>query len=472
MNFVIFANGAVMVLLGGLMIMTAAIFPDTHRPFLDAALVSGFTGALVCLAVSHRLTGFRLPHAFLLTASLWITAALAGALPLWFWGMSFTDAVFESVSGITTTGSTVLTHLDTVPRGIHLWRGLLQWLGGIGFIVAGIAFLPMLRIGGMQLFRTESSERGEKELPSATRVAEATVWVYLGLSLACAAVYFLGGMSFFDAVIHAMTTLSTGGYSTSDASFGQFQSGFLQWSAVGFMAAGGLPMAMYVRILKGKGFNSEQVPVFLATFLLATLALTVWRVWTVHAPVLETLRLVAFNVMSVMTTTGYATTDYTVWGTFAVVLFLALTVAGGCTGSTAGGVKFMRWIILFRALKGQMRLVHSPHAVTALRYQGSNVGDDVLNGVMAFFLVFVLTVAAITLGLSLLGLDASTSISGAITAVANVGPGVGPLIGPAGTFTSLPDGAKWLLDFGMYAGRLELMTVYVLLTAGFWAEAL
>lgn len=470
MKFVAFSNGILLLGMSVLMAGLAAIYPATREVFLLSAIVAGLTGGMVSLAVSHRVDDFRRLHTFLLTGSIWITGATAGALPLWLWQLSPTDAFFEAMSGITTTGSTVMSGLDTTAPAILLWRGILQWLGGIGFIVTGIAFLPILRVGGMQLFRTESSERGEKEMASAARFAGATVWIYMALTILCTAVYTVGGMTVFEAVAHALTTVSTGGYSTSDASFGHFDSAFLQWSGTLFMIAGALPFAWYIKGLNRRVFRSEQVRSILAFFVITIAILTLWRAVTAQTPLLETLRLVTFNVVSVVTTTGYATTDYTTWGPFAVAVFFVLTAVGGCTGSTSGGAKMMRWIILFRCIRIQIRTIHSPSAVFRARYEGQSVDEDVVSGVITFFVFYALTVGLLAVALGLYGLDLETSISGALTAVANVGPGVGDTIGPAGNFASLPDGAKLILCFGMYVGRLEMLTVYVLLTATFWRE--
>ncbi len=452
------------------MVLLGLVFSDTRVVFLESAVIVGTVGLLMSVAVSHRLAGVGRLHTFLLTASIWVTGALAGALPLWVWQLTPTDAFFEAMSGITTTGSTVMVGLDTTAPAILLWRAILQWLGGVGFIVTGIAFLPILRVGGMQLFRTESSERGDKEMASAARFAAATVWIYLSLTALCIFVYVVGGMTFFEAIAHGLTTVSTGGYSTSDASFGHFESAYLQWSATVFMIAGALPFAWYIKVLNRRGARSEQVQGILVFFAVTICILTLWRVLTGHTPVFETLTLVAFNVVSVVTTTGYATTDYTTWGPFAVAAFFALTAVGGCTGSTAGGAKMMRWIIAIRMIQVQKRIVRSPSAVIFARYEGRPVAPDVVNGVATFFVFYAATVIVLAIGLSLYNLDFETAVSGALTAVANVGPGVGGTIGPAGNFTTLPDGAKLLLCFGMYVGRLEMLTVYVLLTVTFWRE--
>lgn len=470
MGFVVFVNGIVLVASGLAMAGVGLLFAATRALFLSAGFAAALIGVFLCLAVGSRLRGFHRLHGFVLTASVWLTAALAGALPFWLWGLSATDSVFEAMSGITTTGSTVIVGLDSVERGMLLWRAMLQWAGGVGFIVTGMALLPMLRVGGMQLFRTESSERGEKELASAARFAAATLWVYAALTALCALAYYLGGMTFFEATAHALTTLSTGGFSTSDASFGKFPSPALHWTATLFMLAGALPFAWYIRLARGGRSSTEQVPALLAGLGLVIAALTVWRVASSDDGPFEALTEVAFNVVSVVSTTGFASTDYTLWGAPAVVAFFLLTAFGGCTGSTAGGIKTMRFIVLGRFLAARARLVHAPHAVVSVRFDGRPVTFDQVAGVAAFFTLFFLSFTLLTVALDLLGLDFETAVSGALTSLANVGPGVGPVIGPAGNFASLPDAAKWVLDLGMYLGRLEMLTVFVLVSPGFWRE--
>ncbi|MGR3757112.1 MAG: TrkH family potassium uptake protein [Tranquillimonas sp.] len=471
MGYVVFINGSLLIFASVLEGFDAVFFGATRGDFAAAALVTATIGACLCIATSDRRDTIERRHTFILTASLWLTAAAAGALPLILWGLDPTDALFEAMSGITTTGSTVMTGLDRTPQGILIWRAILQWIGGVGFIVTGMALLPILKVGGMQLFRTESSERGEKELGSAARFAAATIWIYLALTAACILVYEAGGMTGFDAVAHALTTVSTGGYSTYDASFGHFDSGFLQWAATGFMLSGALPFAWYIRLASRRTVQSEQVRALLTGLAAAIAALTLWRLATSDIGVEPALREVAFSVVSVVTTTGFATADYTSWGPAAVVAFFLLTATGGCTGSTAGGVKAMRWIVFAKRTRDQIRRITRPHGLFKARYEGRPLQDDVLDGVIAFFTFYTLTVLSLGLILNFLGLDLLTSVSGAVTALANVGPGIGPVIGPAGNFATLPDPAKWVLSFGMYLGRLEMLTVYVLLTRTFWADA-
>ncbi len=470
MTFVVFINGLLILGMGALMLVDALLFASTRALFAESATLAMTVGGCLCLATLNRREPLDRLHSFFLTGTAWVTAAAAGALPLWAWGMSPVDAFFEAMSGITTTGSTVLTGLDHTAQGILLWRALLQWIGGVGFIVAGIALLPIMRVGGMQLFQTESSEKGDKELSSSARFAVATIWVYGGLTALCALVYMSGGMGRFDALAHALTTVSTGGYSTSDSSFGLFESAYLQWMATLFMLAGALPFVWYIRLMRRRRLYSEQVQGLVGMLAVVILGLTLWRMQTGGAPLFEALREVAFNTVSIVTTTGYATTDYTTWGPFAAAIFVCLTGVGGCTGSTAGGAKMMRWIVFLRSTNVQIRRIRSPHGVFPLHYEGNPLAPDVLSGVMTFFVFYGATILGLAVALALFGIDMTTALSGSLTAVANVGPGLGEIIGPAGTFATLPEGAKMLLAFGMYAGRLEMFTVYVMLLPLYWRE--
>lgn len=471
MNVVLLINALVALFQAVLMLVAAAVDPGSAGQFMEGAGLAALCGGCVLIvALAGGRGGLSRLHGFLLTSSVWGTASVFGALPLWLWGMSWVDALFESVSAVTTTGSTVMSGLESTPHGILIWRAMQQMLGGVGFVVLAMALLPALRVGGMQLFRTESSDQSGREIGSAALFAFNTLGIYLALVVACAAVYGIGGMNAFDAVTHAMTTLSTGGFSNYDSSFGHFDSAFLQWAATFFMAAGGLPFAWYLRLLLRKSVGSEQVRAYLKMLAVVIVVLTLWLWLRIGGSVLDALRLVAFNVVSVVTTTGYATTDYTMWGPFAAAVFFALTAVGGCTGSTSGGVKTMRWVILGRALASSLRRVHQPHGVFPIRYEGQTVEDDVRDGVIAFMSFFLFSVAILAILLGAVGLDLVTAVTGALTALANVGPGLGDVIGPAGNFQSLPDAAKLILGLGMYAGRLEMVTLYVLLLPSFWVE--
>ncbi|WP_316976593.1 TrkH family potassium uptake protein [Shumkonia mesophila] len=474
---VLFIFGALAVILGLLMVVPAVVEiaadgKDLHA-FLWSAALCIFVGMALVLTNRQESIVLNIRQTFLLTALAWFGLSFLAAIPFMFGHLelSLADAYFETVSGLTTTGSTVLAGLDTMPPGILLWRGLLQWIGGLGIIVMGVAVLPFLRVGGMQLFRTESSDRSEKLFGRVDQIAAAMLYVYGGLSVLCATLYWVGGMTVFEAAIHAMTTLSTGGYSTSDQSLAHFPSPVVHWTAVVFMLAGGLPVVPLAHALAG-GFRAlignSQVRAILGflAVVIATMALWLWV--RNDIPLADALRFAAFNVVSVVTTTGYANADYGQWGPLAVGLFFVLIFVGGCTGSTGGGIKIFRFQVIGRIIGGHFRTLVTPHAVSVTLYEGRLLDDGVIRSVMIFTATFIATVTALGLILVALGLDFMTGFSGAATAVANVGPGLGEIIGPAGNFASLPDSAKWALAVGMLLGRLEFFTVLVVLTPRFW----
>ncbi len=429
--------------------------------------------AFACLSVG-RTAHFRLSvrDMFLITSLVWTIASAFAALPFVFINhISFTDAYFETMSGITTTGSTVLSGLDNMAPSILLWRSTLQWLGGIGFIVMAVAVLPMLNVGGMRLFQTESSDWSDKSSPRAKTVAKNIVLVYLTLTALCFLAYLITGMSTFDAINHAFTTLSTGGYSTSDGSMNHF-SNAAHWVGTFFMFLGGLPFLLFVSAMKKKKLdalvNDAQVRGFTYLFVASSLMVAAWLVIRDGYTVLDALRVSSFNIVSVVTTTGFGLEDFTAWGALPTTLFAFLMMAGACSGSTSGGIKVFRFQIAITLLNKQMMKLIHPSGVFVQRYNKRPVNDDIVRSVVAFGLMFFITIIAIAAGLSILGLDPITSISGAITAVANVGPGMGCVIGPTGNFAPLPDAAKWLLSLGMLMGRLEILTLLVLFFPAFW----
>lgn len=474
---IVVVEGIFILVIGFLMMVPGAVDWVASDPewkaFVISAGISIVTGVLM---VSSSWTGdisFNIRQGFLLTTTSWILISAVSAIPFVLAGLKidYTDAFFEAMSGLTTTGSTVLSGLDNMPSGILLWRSLLQWIGGIGIIVTAVAMLPFLRVGGMQLFRMESSDKSEKILPRAGQIAGVIGLVYFGLTVLGAIAYALAGMTDFEAINHAMTTLSTGGFSTSDQSMGHFKAPAIHWVSTAFMLLGGLPFALYVKALHGKWkdlFQNSQVQSFIYFLLLVILSLSAWLSITQGVPVLKALRLTAFNVVSVVTTTGYASTDYSLWGTFPIVVFFFLTFVGGCTGSTAGGIKIFRFEIMYKIIRQQLHSMLYPRGVFIVQYNSRNLPNEVMRSIGIFVSQFCAIVVLMTFLLSMTGLDLMTSITGAVTAIANVGPGLGKIIGPSGNFSSLPDTAKWILSIGMLVGRLEIMTVLVLLTRGFW----
>ena len=431
------------------------------------------TIAFLCLTIG-RTANFRLGvrDMFLITSLVWTIASAFAALPFVFINhISFTDAYFETMSGITTTGSTVLSGLDDMAPSILLWRSTLQWLGGIGFIVMAVAVLPMLNVGGMRLFQTESSDWSDKSSPRAKTVAKNIVAVYLVLTAVCTLGYLLTGMSVFDAINHAFTTLSTGGYSTSDGSMNHFSNG-AHWVGTLFMFLGGLPFLLFVSALKSRNmdplFKDAQVRGFTYLFLGSSAVIAAWLVIRDGYSFLDAVRVSMFNIVSVVTTTGFGLEDFTAWGALPTTLFAFLMMAGACSGSTSGGVKVFRFQIAMTLLQKQMMKLIHPSGVFVQRYNQRPVNDDIVRSLVAFGLMFFITIIVIAGGLSAMGLDPITSISGSITAVANVGPGMGSVIGPTGNFAPLPDAAKWLLSVGMLMGRLEILTLLVLFFPAFW----
>lgn len=443
------------------------------RAFAAAAAITLFVGIAFMLVSRGGWTSIPVRDGFILTTASWVLSAAFGALPFLLsdLGLSYTDAFFEAMSGITTTGSTVLTGLDDAPRGILLWRSLLQWLGGIGFVVMAVAVLPMLQVGGMHLFRTEFSDPSGKVLPRVGQLATGIGSVYLGATVACMVAMWIAGMTAFEATAHAMTTIATGGFSTSDQSIGHFGSAPIEWIATVFMIVGSLPFLLLWGALRGKAFSllrDTQVQWFAAIIATSVAAIALWQ-WLAGGQALSVaIRESAFNVTSIITGTGYASADYWQWGTFPAAAFLFFMFIGGCAGSTSCSVKVFRYQILYQALIVQMVRLMRPHGVAVPHYNGRPIPDSVTDSVFAFFFLFLLLFALLAFGLSALGLDFVTAISSAATAIANVGPGLGDVVGPSGTFASLPATAKWLMAAGMLLGRLEVFTVLVLLSPSFW----
>ena len=441
--------------------------------FLESAVLTTLVGGSMALATANGVgRGLSIQQTFLLTTGVWLALPLFGALPFSLSELDArpVDAFFEAMSGLTTTGATVLSGLDDMPRGILFWRGMLQWFGGIGIIVVAMVFLPELRVGGVQIFRSEAFDTMGKVLPRAAEIAGRISWIYLFLTVLCVLSYLAVGLQPFDAVVHAMTTISTGGFSTRDASFGAFQ-GVPEYVASVFMILASMPFVRYIQVVAGTArpiLVDRQIRAYLATILLITLAMTIYRLVANGDHIEHGFREGLFNVTSIISGTGFASVDYQLWGTFPAVAFFFIGLIGGCAGSTACSVKIFRYQLLFSSILAQIRAIHSPHGVFTPRFNGKRVDDDVLSSVMSFFVFFVVTLGVVSVLLGLTGLDFITSVSGAATAVANIGPGLGEDIGPSGNFSGLNDTAKWILAVTMLIGRLELLAVFVLFTPVFW----
>ena len=475
---VILVTGVLLVTLAATMLLPALVDiaagnPD-WRVFAASAFATGLAGGSLFLATRGRTGGLTTRQAMLMTVVVWVALVAFGALPYLWAGVvdDYTDAFFESMSGLTTTGATVITGLDFAPPGILLWRAIQQWLGGLGIIVMAVSVLPMLQIGGMQVFRAEAFDTPEKILPRARQISGSMTRIFAGLTAACAALYWLAGMTPGNAVAHAMTTVATGGFSTHDASLGHYDSAVIDWIAVVFMALGSLPFLLYVAMANGRPasvlWRDGQVRVFLAILGVSIGIAWTIAVWDDHAPPVLALRYAAFNVTSVMTGTGYATTDYGGWGGHSVAFFFALMFIGGCAGSTSCGIKIFRFQVLAQELRAHVNNTVYPHGMFVKRFNERPIDRRVSASVRSFFFLYIASVFVVALALAMTGLDFTTALSGAGTAISNVGPGLGDIIGPSGNFEPLNETAKWILSFAMLLGRLELFTVLVLFLPRFW----
>lgn len=441
--------------------------------FASAAGLTAFVGVTLMLTMRSTSNRLSIRQAFVLTTASWLILTYFASLPFAFadLGLSFADAFFESMSGLTTTGSTVIDDLDGAPSGILLWRATLQWLGGIGIIVMSIAILPMLRIGGNQLFRTESSDRSEKVMPRMAQIASGVGFVYLGLTVVCGALLWSVGFGSFDATAHAMTTIATGGFSTRDGSVGAFSNPAAEVIITVFMFLGALPFVLYLQAARGKPmmlWRDDQVRWFFWVVLGFVLVVAITHHARNDIGLARAFRESAFNTLSIMTGTGYSSADYSHWGAFATGVFFFIMFIGGCAGSTTCSIKIFRFHVLYETAKAQMKRLIRPHGVFVATFNGQEITSEVASSVMSFFFLFITTFSVLAGVLHFIGLDFLTAVSGAATAICNVGPALGDLIGPSGNFSELPESAKWVLSAGMLLGRLELFTVLVLFAPWFW----
>lgn len=448
---------------------------DDWMSFFFSAFLTAFVGANLIFATRGQGGNLTLKQAFILTTLSWISIAAFAALPFVFskLHLSYTDAFFEAMSGITTTGASVLTGLDTMPAGILVWRSLLTGLGGIGIIVFAMAVLPMLKIGGMQLFRTESSTNSDKIMPRMTQISMGITIVYALLVISCAISFWLAGMSAFDAITHSFPTIATAGFSTHDASFAFFNSMKIDYVTVFFMAISGMPFVLFIQFLRGDRsmlWKDEQVRWYLAALLVSTAMVTTWTYFVVGLDFFQALRHSSFTVTSLITTTGFASTDYSVWGSFIDTFIFLLLSVGGCTGSTSGGIKIFRFQILYKTAKTQLLQLIQPHAIVKMRYNGKTVSENITASVMSFIILYGFSFMLVAVILSMTGLDFISSMTASAASLSNTGPGMGNILGPVGNYSSVHDVGKWTLSFAMLLGRLEIFTILVLLTVKFWKD--
>ena len=475
---VFFTLGILQIILGLFMIIpliTQIIYKEVDSGFISASIVCVIFGILFYLSNLDHEKKLNLPQAFLLTALSWLTIAIFGSLPFIFSNieLGLTDAFFESMSGITTTGSTIIKDLDNSPKGILIWRALLQWLGGIGIIVMAITLMPIMNVGGMQLFKISSNDTSEKVMPKTKEISIRLIIVYSSLTLACALIYKLFGMNLFDSITHSMTTIATGGFSNYNESIGHFNNSYIEFSSIIFIIMGSIPFIAYIKFLNGNKkvfFNDIQIKGFIKIILFSIIILFIYLFF--ENKIFSEVRIlsIVFNVVSILTGTGYVTENFSLWGNFSSIFFLILMFIGGCAGSTACGIKIFRIQILYQFILNQLKKIIYPRGIFTIKYDKNNINEKSLSSVISFIYLYIIIFFIITALLSLSGLNFITSISAAATAISNVGPGLGDLIGPNGNFSALSDFSKWILSFAMILGRLELFAILVLFVPSFWKK--
>ena len=475
---VFFTLGILQIILGISMvfpIIIQIIFDELDSSFIGASLITIIFGTLFFLSNLDHDKKLSLQNAFLLTALSWLSIAVFSSLPFIFsnLNLSITDSFFESMSGITTTGSTIITDLNSSPKAILLWRALLQWLGGIGIIVMAITLMPIMNVGGMQLFKVSSGDASEKILPKTKEITLRLILIYLILTFLCSFFYNICGMKFFDSLTHSMTTIATGGFSNYNESIGYFNNIKIEIVAMIFIILGSIPFIAYIKFLSGKKnifYTDTQIKSFIKIIFYSILILFIYLTIFNKSFSDVSLRSISFNVISILTGTGYVTQKFDNWGSFPLIYFLILMFIGGCAGSTACGIKIFRVQILYLFLKNQLKKIIYPRGIFIIKYDNNNVNEKFMASIIAFIYLYIIIFFIITAMLSLSGLDFTTSISGAATSISNVGPGLGELIGPNGNFSQLPDFSKWILSFGMILGRLELFAILVLFLPSFWIK--
>ena len=475
---VFFTLGILQIILGISMvfpIIIQIIFDELDSSFIGASLITIIFGTLFFLSNLDHDKKLSLQNAFLLTALSWLSIAVFSSLPFIFsnLNLSITDSFFESMSGITTTGSTIITDLNSSPKAILLWRALLQWLGGIGIIVMAITLMPIMNVGGMQLFKVSSSDASEKILPKTKEITLRLILIYLILTFLCSFFYNICGMKFFDSLTHSMTTIATGGFSNYNESIGYFNNIKIEIIAMIFIILGSIPFISYIKFLSGKKnifYTDTQIKSFIKIIFYSIVILFFYLTIFNKSFSDVSLRSISFNVISILTGTGYVTQNFDDWGSFPLIFFLILMFIGGCAGSTACGIKIFRVQILYLFLKNQLKKIIYPRGIFIIKYDNNNVNEKFMASIIAFIYLYIIIFFIITAMLSLSGLDFTTSISGAATSISNVGPGLGELIGPNGNFSQLPDFSKWILSFGMLLGRLELFAILVLFLPSFWVK--
>lgn len=449
---------------------------EDTMPLILSFLITFVSGIVFYLLTQkHRKEELRHKDAFIIVTLSWIAVAFFGALPFILSGCihTFTDAYFESMAGFTTTGASIFTDIEILPKGILFWRSLTQWIGGMGIILFVLAILPLLGTGGMQLFKAEVPEISVDKLrPRIIDTAKSLWFIYAGFTLIMTAFYMAGGMNLFDSVCHSFTTISTGGFSTKNASMAHFKSQLIEYAASIFMFLSGVNFALYFYLLKGnteKLYKSSEFRFYLTIVSIVIIIITMANIHSTYASFSDSFRYSVFQVISVITTTGYVSADYALWSSFAQIVILTIMFFGGMIGSTAGGIKQVRMLLtLKQGYREIYQLIH-PRAVTFLKLDEKFLTKEILGSIWGFVFLFIFTFSIATAAMAATGADIITSISTVVSAMSNVGPALGDA-GPTGNYSSIPIAGKWILIFCMLAGRLEIYTVLILFVPQFWKK--
>ncbi len=476
---VLMINGFILFILGLSMFFPAALDiydNDTNwSPFITSMLITLFIGLSLFLSNKIKISQINLRQGYLVTITCWISVSLFSAIPFIISGTidDITSAIFESVSGVTGTGATILTDVESMPRSILFWRSMLNGLGGIGIVIFAVAMLPFLGVGGMQIFARENANANDKLMPKFVDMAKWIMAIYVGLVILCTILLYFGGMNKFDALNHAISSVATGGFSTKNNSVAYFNSNLIEFILAVFMLLGALPMTFYIMVLKNKeldSFYTGQIKYFLKTIFILSILVAIWLSAQSNMNFFRALRYSSFNIISVITTTGMGSTEFLDWGIWTAVFFTILSMHGGCIGSTTGAIKVMRWQVLKSYFHKMMVSAIEPNRVVPIKVGEVSVNENVINSVFLYVLLFFVSIGITAVILNFLGYDFTTSVSAAIASVTNTGPGITSSIGVMGNYAFFSTTAKYVLCVAMILGRLEIVTVLVTFTKAFWKK--
>ena len=477
LKIIFFILGILISVLGIAMLIplvTNLIYQENIYIFSSSLLISSFFGFSLILAFRNNNKKISIKDTIVITVLSFPVLCFFASLPFYFDQnvVNFSEAFFEAASGLTTTGATIYSNVEVLSSGLLIWRSLLQWLGGIGIIIFAIAILPILNIGGMQFFTIDWKEKDFDLHFRSKELAKLVGSVYLSFTLAIFLMLWVFGMPVFEAICHSLTTVATGGFSTNNSSIAHYNNLYIELTVILGMVLASLPFTLYLSSFnKGfKAFKDIQVFIFLLLILAFSLAITIWNYFYNNLGFFTSFRLAFFNGVSVMTGTGYTTTDFSNWGSFCSALLLIMMLIGGCTGSTTGGIKVFRIQMLLYVLLKELKRINSPRSIFPTNYNDQIIGEEIINSVVVIILFFLGGIFIISLIFFMNGYDFITSVSAAITSISVVGPGLGNIIGPEESFSNLPSNLKIVLAGGMIMGRLEFIAFFVLFIPSFWKQ--